>query len=258
MHTLESLQKDIGRMGIVARDRVLIHSSMKAVGEVQGGAETVIRAFQQALAAGLLILPTHTWKEWNNANGLYDPRTEPSCVGILSEIFRKMPDVFRSLHPTHSVAAWGVGASEFVEGEEFLDTPCPREGCWGRLYDVGAKILFLGASLKTNTFLHSVEEWHDIPERIAQSPTRYRIRKHDGVIIERGFRHHCSKHGDPSRHFDKIEELAVARKVIRRGAIGSAPSVICDAVKLADLVGQLLEENPHLFDDDQPIGPIRQ
>lgn len=253
MHTLESLKQDIRRMGIVARDRLLIHSSMKAVGDVEGGADTVIKAFQQSLDEGLLIFPTHTWESWNNAAGLFDPRTEPSCVGILPEVFRKMPGVIRSLHPTHSVAAWGIGASEFVQGEELFDTPCPRAGCWGRLYDVRAKILFLGASLKTNTFLHSVEEWHNIPDRIAALPTRYRIRNYDGITIEREFHHHSSKYGDPSRHFDKIEELAVEREVIRRGTIGSAPSMICDAVKLADLAGELLEKNPHLFDDDQPV-----
>lgn len=258
MHTLESLKKDIRRIGIGPQDKLLIHSSMKAVGEVAGGAATVIRAFQQSLDDGLLIFPTHTWESWNNADGLFDPRTEPSCVGILAEVFRKMPNVVRSLHPTHSVAAWGVGASEFVQGEEFVDTPCPREGVWGRLYDIEARILFLGASLKKNTFLHSVEEWHDIPDRIAATPTRYQIRADDGIMVERGFYHHFSKYGDPSQHFDKIEKLAVDRKIVRRGTIGSALSLICDSVKLADWVGGLLEENPHLFDDGRAMDSSRQ
>ena len=226
---------------------------MKAVGEVDGGAETVIRAFQQSLNDGLLIFPTHTWASWNNVGGIFDPRTEPSCVGFLTEVFRQMTDVIRSLHPTHSLAAWGMGAGESVRGEEFLETPCSREGCWGRLYDIQAKILFVGASLKTNTFLHSVEEWHSLPDRIADSPTRYRIKAYHGRTIEREFYHHSSKYGDPSRHFDKVEALAIECEAIRRGTIGSAPALVCDAVKLGDMVSALLDANPHLFDDAQPI-----
>ncbi|MCG8527530.1 MAG: AAC(3) family N-acetyltransferase [Opitutales bacterium] len=253
MHTLKTLLRDIRAIGIRSNDSLLIHSSMKSMGQVDGGADTVIDAFQESLSEGLLIFPTHTWNEWNNVDGFYDPVTEPSCVGVLTEVFRKRENVFRSLHPTHSIAAWGKGAETYVQGEEQFETPGPRKGCWGRLYDVEAKILFLGASLKTNTFLHSVEEWYDIPDRIAPEPTGYRIKRNDGSIIERNFFHHFSKYGDPSQNFDKIEKLAVEKGVANYGEIGSASSVLCDARGLADLVGQLLQRDRHLFDDDAPM-----
>lgn len=78
----------------------------------------------------------------------------------------KRPGVACSWHPTHSVAALGRGAHEYVQGEEQWDTPCPRGGCWGKLYDLGAKILFVGRTLRSNTIIHEVEEWNGIPNRL--------------------------------------------------------------------------------------------
>ena len=162
-------------LGVRPNDRLLVHSSMKAVGLVAGGADTVLDVLADYLSDGLLLLPTHTWEQWNNPEGIFDPLVEPSCVGILSERFRQRAGVVRSWHPTHSIAGLGATAAAFLAGEENTRSPCPRTGCWGRLYDVGARILFLGAPLRTNTYLHSVEEWHRIPDRLAAQPTLFRI-----------------------------------------------------------------------------------
>jgi aminoglycoside 3-N-acetyltransferase len=255
MHTLESLVTDLKTLGIEPNDTLMVHSSMKAIGEVEGGADTVLDALQSVLSEGLLILPTHTWKEWNNPGGLFDPEREPSCVGVLTEIFRKRPGVFRSLHPSHSVAAWGVGAEEYVQGEEYAKSPGPRDGCWGRLYDHRAKILFLGAKSNTNTYLHSVEEWYDIDERVAETPTRFRVKKGD-EILELDICKHHSKFWDPSQNFDKIEPLAVERGIAKVGIVGDATSVLMEAVGLADMVAILLEKNAHLFDQDTPLDEL--
>src|SRR5690554_8160890 len=105
MFTKEELKEQIAALGIQPTDTLLIHSSMKAVGEVEGGADTVLDAFSEYLKEGLLILPTHTWAQMNSEYNVFDVVNEPSCVGILTELFRKRPGVVRSWHPTHSVAA---------------------------------------------------------------------------------------------------------------------------------------------------------
>lgn len=116
---------------------------------------------------GLLVFPTHTWDRVGKKHPVYDSRSDPSCVGILSELFRQRPGVVRSLHPTHSVAALGKDAADYTAGEEHATTPLPRSGCWGKLLDRDATILFLGCSLRSNTFIHGVEEWAAIPDRIS-------------------------------------------------------------------------------------------
>ena len=62
MYTKSDLLADIEKMGIDPKGALLIHSSMKAIGPVEGGADTVLDAWSQYMGDGLLIFPTHTWK----------------------------------------------------------------------------------------------------------------------------------------------------------------------------------------------------
>lgn len=247
MHTRASLIADLARLGLRPGDALLVHASVRSVGPVEGGADAILDALTAAVGDGLLLLPTHTWSEHNNPDGIFDPRTEPSCVGVLGEVFRQRPDVIRSWHPTHSIAGRGTGAAEFLAGEERTQSPCPRQGCWGRLYDIGARILFLGAPLRTNTFLHSVEEWHEVPDRLAPHPTLFRIRPHQGPLLDcPQFRHHSSL-GDVSRNYAKIEPGLLRRGIAREGRVGDARSVLCEARAMADCVGALLRDDLHYF-----------
>ena len=207
MYTKNDIIDGIKKMGILSTDTLLVHSSMKAIGEVEGGADTVLDAFMEYMSEGLLIFPTHTWEQINEDYNVFNPATEPSCVGLLTNLFMKRPNVYRSWHPTHSVAAYGREAKEYVSGEELSDTPCSRGGCWGKLYDRKAKILFLGCSLKKNTFLHGVEEWNQIPNRLMDSPRQLKVMTPDGVMLDCPIRGHYNPIGDISQNYDKMQEL---------------------------------------------------
>lgn len=255
MYNKSDLINHIQSMGIKHDDTLLVHSSMKAVGETENGADTVLDAFIEYLADGLLIFPTHTWDRMNEDHLVFDPLADPSCVGILSNLFLKRPGVIRSWHPTHSVAALGRNAETYVSGEERFDTPCARGSCWGKLYDRGAKILFLGCSLKTNTILHGVEEWNNIPDRLSEDLLPFKIRTPSGSLIERPMRRHYNAVGDVSRNYDKMETPIVHTGAAVKGRIGDARSFLCDVVKMVDLVSSLLARNPDLFLDDSPVPP---
>ena len=63
-YNYEELIEQIKNMGIKPSDTVIIHSSMKSIGDVEGGADTVIDAFKDYLAEeGLLLIPALTYKE---------------------------------------------------------------------------------------------------------------------------------------------------------------------------------------------------
>lgn len=248
MHTTATIIADLARLGIRPDERLLVHSSMKAIGDVLGRADAVVDALLQHLRDGLLLLPTHTWKEQNNPGGIFDPRVERSCVGILPERFRLRPGVVRSWHPTHSIAGCGRGAEDFLAGEENTRTPCPRRGCWGRLFDIEARILFLGAPLRTNTFLHSVEEWHGIPNRLASEATRFRIRRPDGSLVECPQFRHFSTYGDVSQNYGKVEVELLRAGIACEGMIGDARSVLCAVRPMAELVGRHLARDPAFFE----------
>lgn len=253
MHTKECLMNDLSAIGIRADDTLLVHSSMKALGEVDGRADTVLDAFIEYMRPGLLIFPTHTWEKIGDVYFAYNPLTEPSCVGILSNLFLARPGVIRSWHPTHSLAALGRDAEDFTRGDEQWDTPCSRGGCYGKLYDRKAKILFLGCSLKRNTYLHGVEEWNDIPNRLSDTHMPLVIMTPDGREIPRPLLGHRSPFGDVSQNFDKMEAPFIHAGFARKGNIGDAKSTLCDAIGMADLTYELLKTNPDLFADGAPV-----
>ena len=99
----QQLQDQLESMGLKGDETILIHSSMKSIGEVDGGADTVLDAWMEYFKDGLLLLPTHTWKTVNADNPVYNPQTTPSCVGLLTNMFMKRDGVIRSLHPTHTM-----------------------------------------------------------------------------------------------------------------------------------------------------------
>ena len=90
MYTKQHLIDCLIKIGIKPTDTLLVHSSMKAIGQVDGGADTVLDAFIEYLKDdGLLIFPTHTWKQMSEEYNIFNPKTEPSCVGILTNLFLK-------------------------------------------------------------------------------------------------------------------------------------------------------------------------
>lgn len=255
-YTQSDLKEHLKMLGVQPTDTLLVHSSMKAIGDVAGGAEGVLDALMDYLKPGLLILPTHTWKQINAEYNIYDPLTEPACVGLLPNLFLRRPGVIRSWHPTHSVATCGADAAIYTAGEEQWDTPCPRQGCWGKLIDRQAKILFLGCSLKSNTFLHGVEEWNRVPNRISQAWQHLKIRLPDGSLFDRPMHRHEAPGLHISEHYDKLEAAFLAAGIARRGRFGDAACTICDAVGMNNLTSAYLKINPDLFADDQPLEVI--
>ena len=255
MYTKNQLTAQLRDMGIDPRGTLLVHSSMKAIGPVAGGADTVLDALCEYMGEGLLVLPTHTWRQMGPAYAVFDAKNEPACIGLLPNLFLRREGVIRSLHPTHSVAAVGRDAAAYTAGEENTRTPCPRNGCWGRLYDRRASILFLGCTLKSNTFLHGVEEWNETPNRLAKEPQIFTVIAPDGRrFTVPQYRHHTENpQVDPSEHYDKMEPLFLRRGAIRYGAFGDARCILGDAVKMADITGRRLRQDPRLFDDDTPL-----
>lgn len=251
MHTKSSLIQDLKKLNIQPSGTLLVHSSYKSIGEVEGRAETVLDALETYMENGLLVLPTHTWSTINKEHPLYSVKDTPSCVGILTELFRKRERVFRSAHPTHSVAAKGKEALAFVQGEEYQDTPCGRNSVYGRLFDRNAQIMLIGVSLNRNTFIHGIEEWMNIPGRITDTYEPLQSKLPDGTIINVYSRRHFGV--DWSLHFPKVEEILLNRGAMIIGRFGEAETRICHARKTAEVIFEILKDHPTLFSDDEPL-----
>ena len=256
MHTKISLTEDFRNLGIKQDDNVLIHSSMKSIGAVDGGADTVLDVFCGYLAEhGNIALPSHSWDSINDEHNIFDPAKEPTCVGVLTEMFRKRAGVLRSFHPTHSIAIMGKDAEYFVEGEYLIDTPCGRAGCWGKLLDMDFKIMFLGCGTECNTYIHGIEEWLDVPDRLTAHYHQFKIVMPDGSLFDRPMiRHHNSTGRDISSNYDKILPYLQERGLVVTGKFGDADCYIERAADIYGVAAELIRGNANFFGYDGDAG----
>jgi len=151
--------------GLRAGDTVVVHSSLKACGHIDGGADTVIDAFLEVLGKeGTLVMPALAQKNFETA---YEDWTmdRPSDVGLITETFRLRPGVLRSDQATHSVCAYGKNAEWLTRdhgkyGQRpgvFGATPFAACSPWQKMYDINAKIVLFGVTMQSNTMKHLIE-----------------------------------------------------------------------------------------------------
>lgn len=237
----EQLKQDLKMMGMEPTDAVMVHSSMKSVGDVEGGADTVIDAFMEYFSEGLFMTPAHTWAQMSAEYSVFDPASEPACVGIIPNLFLKREGVVRSLHPTHSIAAFGQHAGAYIAGEEHCTTPCTPGGCWDRLRKIRAKILLVGVTHIRNTFIHSVEEVYEVPERLTAEPVLFQIRMPDGSLKPVAVhRHYNPTTPHISEAYDKLIEAFEGTGVTKNVKFGDADCILCDAEGMFEVVGKIL------------------
>lgn len=242
MLTKNNIQDYLRSQNIKSSDTVLIHTSLKAIGDLDGGADMIIDSFVEYLKDGLFIIPTHTWSNVNETNPFFDVKKTTPCIGVLPTIACNRKDGIRSLHPTHSIVAFGKRAKEYVKGEEKATTPAPIGGCWQRLYDERAKILLLGVEHDKNTYFHAVDEMLNIPNRLNINTFQVTIRDYDGTEyvtkdfaphftegIEKGCSHFFPNYKKP------LEELGA----VVYGTLGNAQVYHCDAVACKEVIEKL-------------------
>ncbi|MCL2085216.1 MAG: AAC(3) family N-acetyltransferase [Oscillospiraceae bacterium] len=242
MYTKQDLIRHLSELGIDPGGALLVHLSYKAVGEVEGRGDTVIDALSEYMRPGLLALPSHTWSNVGVNNPVMDVLYTPSCVGILTELFRKRPGVCRALHPTHSLAAAGAEAAEFLSGEEHIQTPCGKGGAYYKLWERNAQILLIGVNFTRNTFIHGIEEWDNAEGSISADKTDlYVVNSYGNRIYTPQYRH-CAPLG--SETFSKLEPDALREGVMTIGSFGDAAARLMRAAPLREMVSALLRADP--------------
>ena len=237
MLTKADIHRFLSENGIGRDATVLVHTSMRSLGGVEGGCDGLIDAFKEYLCDGLFIVPTHTWANVGADQPIYDVRTTVPCIGALPTVAAFRADGVRSLHPTHSVAAFGKRAAQFVSGEEKATSPAPVGGVWSRLYDEDATILLLGVGLDRNTFIHAVDEMIALPGRLCD-PVPLTVIGYEGEKYELSFR----KHGRTgSENFENFRGAFEHLRVMSNASLGNARVGIVSARKCADAVKMLWE-----------------
>ena len=171
---------------------VIVHSSLKSFGQVEGGAATVVNAL--AAAFNSVMVPTFTYKTMvtplvgplDNAityGALQDQNqmaefftlrlpADP-LMGVIPEMFRRHPRARRSNHPIQSFA--GINAEKFLSAQTLADQLAPL----GLLEQADGWVLLLGVDHTVNTSIHYAEKlagrrqfirWALTPKGVVECP----------------------------------------------------------------------------------------
>lgn len=253
MWTRDRLTAAFRDAGLQAADLVLVHSALRKLGPVEGGAETVIDALLEAVApGGTVAVPTHTWHVVHGEQPVFHQTLTPSHVGALTNVFRLRPGAVRSLHPTHSVAAIGPRAAEFVAGHEPDETPCSRTSPYGRLRDWGGKVLLIGVGLEACTFFHGCEEWSGVPWAVNPTAAQLYCFNADHRLFPVKSHQHWINTWD---QYPRLDAPLVSMGALRISHLGECPLRLLQARPAADwLVAQLRRDCRLILPDPPPPG----
>lgn len=261
MFTKAEIIKQLSDMHAPRNSVVLMHSSLKAIGETEGRGEGLLEAFIEYFTAdgGLLCIPTHTWAFLGDTSkitlDLCDPK---SCIGTLPNLAAKHPQAVRSLHPTHSMVVFGKDAAVFAAGEETMITPAHPNGCYGKIFARGGYIMLVGVGHNRNTYLHCVEEMLEVPNRLAVEPRTATVRYKDGHIEKQLiYPHDAIGLGDVSLRYPKFEDAFRYYNCIVDGKIGDADVQLCSARGMKAVMEQVYIKNnrEELLWNDMPLDP---
>jgi aminoglycoside 3-N-acetyltransferase len=249
-------QRDFERalrsLGLNDGSHVLVHSSYKSLGGVEGGPSTVVHTLVGSLAT--VMMPAFTsdrtfvWDARGTIDGnAYLPgppagasQPEPfthdtaanKTMGVISETFRTAYPVRRSSHPSASFIAYGEIADELTGPGTEEDGVEPIR----RLMEAGGDVLLLGVTHTNSTAIH-------LAEQLAGRPlfVRYALTP-DGVRAARG--------GGCGRGFDAFQPYI--EHLERRARLGDAVLRCYALAPYVQTARELIERDPFalLCDDD--------
>lgn len=195
----EELVRDLRDLGLAKKDVVMVHTSLKSIGYVCGGAQAVIEALMEVVGEeGTIMMPTQSWKNLDPETGVhwdadesewdkirenwpaYDAHLTPTnTMGAVAEMFRSWPGSIRTSHPARSVCAWGKLA-DYLTKEHTLSNIFGEGSPIAKLYELDAKVLLLGVGYDKNTSIH-------LADVRAEYPSKHDCIEHS-AIMENGVR----------------------------------------------------------------------
>ena len=245
---IQEIVADLRRLGVNTGGVLVVHSSLRSLGHVPGGPETVIRGLIAALGArGTLLMPALSYEFVTRKKPRFHIFETPSNVGIIPEYFRTRRGTRRSVHPTHSVCGIGRLSRQLLEKHYLDDTPCGQYSLFRLLPSVNGQILMLGCGLHTNTSMHAIEEIVE-PPYLFDAPISYQLVLENGKAVQKIYRPH-SFVGYEQR-YERIEDY-LRSPGLKTGAVLKATCYLIEARALWEAALPFLQADPFGFVQEQ-------
>ena len=174
---------------------LMVHSSFDTfLPMYQGGAKDLVRAVIDLCGPNrTLVMPSFVMggRSYDAAayfeSKPFDVRTTASEMGMVAEIFRRTPNVRRSLHPTCSVCALGPMANELTAGHHIAKTGIGPDTPFGVMSRCPTAILGLGVEyFRCLTQVHNATQTmgEEFPIRFVNRTTLVKLIDYDGRPCE--------------------------------------------------------------------------
>jgi aminoglycoside 3-N-acetyltransferase len=262
--TSEDVAAALRKCGLGEGDACFVQSAMSAFGRFENGPDTVLAGIQSVVGdRGLVAMPAYPLArpaiQYLEANAVFDVRQTPSRMGAISEAFRLMPGTRRSIHPTHSTCARGIGAEEIVAGHEFSPTPFGESTPFIRIRNRSALQIFFGCGTGAITMYHSFECTRVPPFPIdvfSDRVMKCRCIDEQGREIEVRTLVH-----DPDLHAGRIDSSVRLQNVYRQAILeaggaavklGRGEIIAIRLPMLFDVFEKLLGEGTTIYDREVP------
>jgi aminoglycoside 3-N-acetyltransferase len=261
MHSREQLAADFRALGITPADTLMVHASVRAVGETAGGPDTIHLALKDVLTPEGTLLMYAGCPQYVDEVGrgnlsaaqeaevleklpVFDATTARSARdhGVLVEFLRTFPGSLVNPHPARFVA-WGKQARYLFSSQPW-NYAFGRDSALDRFVALDGKILLLGSDHDAVTFLHYVEHIADVPDkRVA----RFRVPvAENGVRVWREMEEFDTSGGGvhanwPDRFFATIVDGYLRASANDGGAVGDARATVFRARGLLDFALPIME-----------------
>ncbi len=254
-YNLEDLIKDFRQIGLKKGDIALVHSSLKSLGFVNGGANAVVKALMEVLGPnGTLAMPTNPMRggvllNCQRGGFIFDLKKDRAYTGAIPNFLLTVKGIHRSIHPTHSISAIGRYAKEITEKHHIGNRTYGENSPWAKIIELNGKILGLGITLAWTTQYHHLEDimGDDFPVKVKVDETyklKCRIEKKKIIEVE-------VQPNDPNVYRTRIEknpflleyftEIYNKLNVLHNGKIGNASSWWVFAREFMDILRKLAE-----------------
>jgi aminoglycoside 3-N-acetyltransferase len=264
--------RDLKKLGICDGDVLYVHSSLKSIGFVQGGPDAVIDAMIEAVGSnGTLVLPafslTGSMLETVRSGRIFDPKKTPCTIGLIPETFRRKQGVFRSIHPTHSVCAYGAKAERITSAHHMCKTTFGEGTPHWKMIKLNAKLMGLGVDLGPVTFYHTFEDITDEFPLDVYEDKEYEVKVLDENRrrIAMKARPHSPKVSKtriekPEAEFLKkyITDYFARRNALRLGLVGEAHCWLIRVTDLLNCLKELMEQGITIYTTKEQFPPIER
>jgi aminoglycoside 3-N-acetyltransferase len=178
---------------------------------------------------------------------LFDVRRQPSEMGILSELFRRRPDVRRSLHPTASVSALGPLAEEVTENHHLATTIFGEGTPFGRMAERRTTIFGIGTEyFRSLSQVHAAEDLlgERYPLELRPLKLRVQLRDFDGELHDYEL---PVKSLELGRRMERLEQLLTPNELVQWRFHG-VPLFATSASRVTDVLVEAALREETIYD----------